>query len=290
VAKQAKSKLDPETRKKANEVATRSGIPMALAYRVVRGEMTLNEALKRMLFEHKVAQLIEQHGLLRSAAVNVALGTLDLERAVLAEQLRMSPARQPYRSVLADLVRSGAEATFLAYGEAPILARVRRNERYDCLLGLADGSDRPLEKHSLLLVSPTASAADLGAYLERDEALASEKLGPSTSYKERFRSNKRVLFQHHRDEVLTRVVLRDGTLLTGRIGWFGIWEFELALVEPRTRSAGPMVVVFRHAMHDLGPAPERSAPVKGKAPAKGKAPVKGKAPAKAPRGGRKAGR
>lgn len=247
--------MDPELAAKAEEIASRSGLPMGLATQVARGRLSLNDALKKLMEREKVERLAQQHGLVIPLAQAVVWGKLTLEHALLAKGLRECPDWQPERSLLHRLKDTQGEATFYAFGEEPFVARVAKNEQFDVVLAVEGQEERRLTKHFLKLVSAEATAEDLAPLLGVDEAVAARALGPSTSYRDRFRSKKRILFKHYRDHLPTRVVLRDGTVLVGFMGWFGKWEFELALVKPgkKLKKKKPVarVVVFRHALQSL---------------------------------------
>lgn len=242
---------------KAREIAERSGLPMALAREVAEGKCSLNDALYRLMRREKAERLVAQHGLERAAAFNVAAGHISLETALLQKGLNECEARQPDRSVLVDLRTSGQPGCFFLFGEAAVQARVTAVDTYDVVLAPeGETGERRLPKHELRFVSPELSVEEVEKVTSRDAPVGEQGLGPSTSYRDRFRSSKKVLYRHFRDRVPTRVTLRDGTVLTGFVGWFGKWEFELALVDPSKKKpskAKPVgaVVIFRHALHTL---------------------------------------
>lgn len=246
---------------KAAEIAKRSGLPLPLAQEVAAGTCTLNEALRRLMRGDKADRLVRAHGLSKTVAMAVVDGKTTLEAALLAKGLEECEARQPDRSVLLDLRASGQPGCFFAFGEEPWSARVTAIEKYEVVLA-PEGTleERKVPKHSLRFVAPELVAPEVQRLLGTAPEVASLGLGPSTSYRDRFRSSKRILYAHHRDRVPTRVVLRDGTVLTGFVGWFGKWEFELELIDPRKAKpakAKPVgaVVIFRHALQAVEPLP-----------------------------------
>lgn len=244
---------------KAAEIAKRSGLPLPLAQEVAAGTCTLNEALHRLMRGDKADRLARAHGLSKTVAMAVVDGKTTLDAALLAKGLEECEARQPDRSVLLDLRASGQPGCFFAFGEEPWSGRVTALEKYDVVLA-PEGTleERKLPKHALRFVATELVAPEVQQLMGSAPEVASLCLGPSTSYRDRFRSSKRVLYKHHRDRVPTRVVLRDGTVLTGLVGWFGKWEFELQLIDPRKAKpakAKPVgaVVIFRHALHTVEP-------------------------------------
>ena len=245
------------TQAKIHELMQRSGLPHGLAREVMEGTCTLNQALHRLMRREKAERLVRQHGFSLSAAFSVASGHTTVEDQLVLQGLSHCEARQPDRSVLVDLRTSGGEGLFFVFGEEPFTARVSAVERYDVVLDVEGGSEgRRIQKHDIKFVSPDLLREDLDRLLSEEPSLLDQGLGSSKNYRDRFRSSKKVLFKHHRDRLPTRVVLRDGTVLTGFVGWFGKWEFELALLDPRKKhqaKAKPSgsVVIFRHALHSL---------------------------------------
>jgi hypothetical protein len=248
-------------------IADQTGLPLPLAKQVASGKLTIDDAVIRYQQDAEVNSLMEKHGLSQGDAFAVATGDLTVERALLAKGLRECKAYQRGRSVLRDLHASGEPAIFYAFGEPPFEACVNELGQYDVWLRPAaadapeDDAPRKLPKHALKLVSCELSRDGLEELLHTDAEVAELSLGTSTSYRDRFRTSKRVLYGHHTDGIPTRVVLRDGTVLVGRVGWFGKWELELRLQAPDDTGQPPgepssagSVVVFRHALYALEPA------------------------------------
>jgi sRNA-binding regulator protein Hfq len=246
--KTRKPAFSPEILQKAADISSRTGIDKKRAIGVALGRTTVQEVLKEMMVEEKAERYIRQHDLARGTAFAVARGIQTLENALLLKSLRQSESWQPDRSVLWDLKKSKSTGIFYIYGRKPLAARVTQITKYDCWLAPPDEADEKaeeLQKHDILLVCPPEQHTELETHKSVDSAVAEKQLGPSVNYSTRARSSKRTLFRHHRDNILTRVVLRDGTVLEGKVDWFGKWEFRLLLSE----TCG--VVVFRHAMYAL---------------------------------------
>lgn len=281
------SKIEGETmseqKEKALALSEQSGISESLALRVVRGKLTLNEAVRKLMVEERIAKLMEKHGISRADASKVAVGKLTLEDVNLIKELRGSPARQPDRNVLKDLHRAQASGVFCCFGRPMFGARVEAVSPFACLLRIeaggaldsgeasargdsgeasegGDGEASELRKVEILLVAPAATPTELEARIDVDPEVAELGLGPSYSYKDRFRSSKRVLYHHYRDRLCTRVVFRDGRQIEGWVGWSGKWEFQLLFDRPPADHADrealfvdapASVVIFRHAMYRL---------------------------------------
>ena len=209
------------------------------------GQTTVADVLKEMMVRDRVEKITKKHGISRDRAFAVTRNKLSLEEAILLHEMAECPEWQPEKSVLIDLLESGSQAVFRAYGEPDFNASVEKLTKFDCWLKRGDAPSKEYQKHDLLLVVEPDSVEELSRLQQTDEDVKTKGLGPSVTYKDRHRSRKRILFKHHRDELKTRVTLRDSTVLEGRVGWFGKWEFSLEL-SPTCR-----VVVFRHAMYRL---------------------------------------
>jgi sRNA-binding regulator protein Hfq len=233
--------------KKADEIVDRTGIDKRDAIRVALGKTTVQDVLKRMMVEEKAAKLVRRHGLPRSVAFNVVRGQVSLDQAVLLKELKESESWQPERSILIERHESKEPAVFYAFGREPFVADVTKLTKYDCWLARPDEEPEELQKHELILACDPAVQPELEERKTTDERVAAMELGPSERYTDRFRSSKRVLFRHHKEKTPIRVVFRNGMVIEGHVGWFGKWEFSLA-VSPTCE-----VVVFRHAMHSLEP-------------------------------------
>ena len=237
--------VTPKVLAKADDIVAKTGIEKKAAIRVALGQTTVTEVLKEMMARDRVEKLTKQHGISRDRAFAVVKNKLPLKEAILLQEMKECPQWQPEKSILIELHESGAVRVFRTYGAADFTATVEKLTKFDCWLKTGDDAPKEYQKHDLLLVADPDGVEELNRLQKVDDEVKAKGLGPSVSYRDRYRSRKRVLYRHHRDELKTRVTLRDGTVLVGRVGWFGKWEFSLQL------SSTCRVVVFRHAMYDL---------------------------------------
>jgi hypothetical protein len=297
-----KSPYTPEQRAKADELMERSGIPRPMALQVASGQMTLNDALTRLMRKEQARKLAEKEGIELNEAFHVLSGKVSVEQLQILKQLKVSPARQPDRSVLVDLLESGAPAMFHRFGHEPYEARVVGVEKYDCTLESPDGEREELQKHELKLAAPLPATAGEGASpsaaseeqapgptFSHDAEVAAQELGPSIRFTDRFRSSKRVLFRLYRDQIPMRVTFRDGEQLEGYVGWHGKYEYQLLgaipIDEDLTRPLAPgHVVIFRHAMQRIDELPPAAPEAATEAPAAPEAAPAAGAKAEADRG------
>jgi hypothetical protein len=126
-----------------------------MALQVATGELTLNDALTRLMRKDKARKLVAKEGWTMNEALQIVDGMLSPEQLQILKELKKSPARQPDRSVLLDLLESGRPGRFHRFGHEPYVARVVSVEKYDCTLEDAAGEREELEKHELKLVAPT---------------------------------------------------------------------------------------------------------------------------------------
>ena len=82
-----RSSQHSERREKLSELMA-MGLPEALAKAVASGHMPLNDALEQMAQAAQVERLIAKHGLVRSVAVQVAMGQMDLDTLLQRRRLK----------------------------------------------------------------------------------------------------------------------------------------------------------------------------------------------------------
>ncbi len=272
IKKRSVQKVSREIVEKAKSISAKTGIEMRYALKVAKGDTTVAAALKEMMIREKAKKLEEKYEIPRNHAMDVAQGKFTVEDALLLIDMQKSPEWRPEQSILIELNENREKCLFYRFGEEPFTAVVEEITKYDCRLASEEGEPREFPKHELMMAAYPDAAEELKKQIGTDEKVKALDLGPSTSYRDRFRSKKRILFKHHRDEIKTRITLRDGSVLTGTIGWFGKWEF-LLRVNPRCE-----VVVFRHALHNFEELNQNGSPVEKKAEPNQKSIAKNVAP------------
>ncbi len=236
----------PALAKKAAEIAERTGLSQKDALRVASGKVTVQKVLKEMLVREKLKVLIGRGELNPMYVPAIVAGQMPLERAKFLTRLLDDESWRSTQSIFEDLVESGKARVFFLFGREPFAAKVPKISKYDVWFQREDGDEvEQTEKHNVILSCETEELDELLAARSVDESVAAKALGPSVSYKDRFRSDKEVFYKHSLSQEPIRVTFRDGMVVTGRVGWFGRWEFQLKLSE----TCQP--VVFRHAMYSL---------------------------------------
>ncbi len=250
--RKSKPRMPPEVYEKVKALQARTGLPFREAAWVVQGKATVQQVLLRLMKEEKLKKLVDKGELDPMFVPAVLGGTMSLDRAKYVTQLLRDEAWRSTRSVLEELHESGDTAVFFLFGREPFEATVPKLSKYDVWLQRA-GEEEPEEtqKHNILYVCRVEEKQEFLSLVDRNEEVAKLGLGASTNYQDRFRSTKETLYEHHRRGIRTRVTFRDGSVLVGKIGWFGKWEFELEMTE----TCRP--VIFRHAMYALEAVEER---------------------------------
>jgi len=228
---------------KVRELAEKTGISHRDAARVVSGKMTVAAVLKEMMQREKLRPLIDRGELEESLAGQVVRGMITLDKGLLMTRLHKTSDWRGTQSLFDDLLGAGETAMFFMFGREPFEANVKENLKYDVVLMTGDDQIEKVVKHDIIMVCKKEELDELLSARTVDGELAKQQLGPSTSFVDRFRSRKETLFDLHEKQRAVRVTFRDGTILEGRMGWFGKWEVQLVVSE------GCAPVVFLHAFH-----------------------------------------
>ena len=241
-----KASVPPKLAKKAEEIAQRTGLGRRDAMRVASGKVTVQQVLKEMLVREKLKAEVAK-GELDSMYVPAIVGRqMTLDRAKFLTRLLKDEAWRSTASILDELAESGRERAFVLFGRDPFVAKIARISKYDVWFQIGEGGEpEQIEKHNIIVSCAVEELDELEGATQFDDAVRSKHLGASVSYKDRFRSDKEVLYRYHLSGEPIRVTFRDGRVLTGQVGWFGRWEFELKVSD----TCKP--VVFRHAMYAL---------------------------------------
>ncbi len=239
-------RIHPKLAQKARELSERTGLGTKDALRVARGQVTVQQVLKEMLVREKLKAEVERGDLDPMYIPSIISGQMPLERAKRLTNLLRDDAWRSTASILDDMPESGEERVFFLFGRNPLVARVPKITKYDVWLQQGDDRDpEQTEKHNIILSCRVEELDNVISAQSTDMKVAELDLGPSSSYKDRFRSDKEILYDHHLSGAPIRVTFRNGMVLEGQVGWFGRWEFEL-IVSKRCRP-----VLFRHAMYAL---------------------------------------
>ena len=238
------SKQKQEMRNEAQALAKEKGVPLVHAYRIIKGQTSLNEVLKGMMRKERFEHLVRREGIDRELAGQVASGHLSKQRAVTLT--RMRTLRGEKLHVDAIKIAEGAEhpVAIDVFAEGWVVGKVTVARPYDFDFVPQGGAEhRMLYKHD---VKAICSAADLPAVkqaLTQDESVKGEGLVGTEARDARVRPDDEWMLQLAGEERIVRFTMRDGEAMLGRIRSFGRWDAELVL------PGGETLAVFFHGLH-----------------------------------------
>ncbi|MBL8786018.1 MAG: hypothetical protein JNJ59_14050 [Deltaproteobacteria bacterium] len=233
-----------ELKAQAQKLAKDKGVPLVHAYRILKGQTTLNDVLKGMMRKERFEQLVAREGVDRELAGQVASGHLPKQRAVLLTRMRTLRKQKLHidgiKAAEVEKKRVGLDI----FGRGWVLGRVRAARPYDFDF-LADGADKAekLFKHE---VKAVCYAEDLDAAKRassQDEVVTALALASTEDRGERVRPTDDAMLLFIDDQRIVRFTMRDGEQLLGRLRSFGRWDAELVL------DGGETITVFFHGLH-----------------------------------------
>ncbi|MCB9781095.1 MAG: hypothetical protein H6742_21185 [Alphaproteobacteria bacterium] len=228
-----------QLKQQAEALVRDTGIPRPWAFQVARGEVTLNDVLKRLSVHDRVDQLVRRHGLDRSLAFQVARGEADLD-AVLERQRRVEHVdRNKERSVLLSASTTGDPLTLHLHGLTTRTGRIVAVRPFE--IDVDDGSG-PVAVHKLDIklahadgVGPTVDEIPGGRVAAQ----------PVKRPQDRWHLSDKRAFAALDSGRKVRLTSLEGDVVTGTLTWVGRWELGL-----RQGSGGAAIdlVFFRHAL------------------------------------------
>ena len=242
--KGTRAREQDDERKKARELAERTGVPIWGAFRVIRGELSLNDLLKTMLRRDKFRRLRDREGLDADLAGHVASGTLSQWRAQLLQDMRKTGRTKFTRDRLKMVALEKTPVAICRFGtDEWEVGMVTRTRTYDFQFR-GDGEPGFVFKHDVKMLCEAAHLPVITASLKRDKRVLQEGLAASRERKDRYRPDDELLARLVGEDRQRRWVLRDGTVVNGRLVAFGRWDVDLAVDDEAS------VTVFFHALHE----------------------------------------
>jgi hypothetical protein len=233
-----------ELKAEAQKLAKDKGVPLVHAYRILKGQTTLNDVLKGMMRKERFEQLVAREGVDRELAGQVASGHLPKQRAVLLTRMRTLRKQKLHidgiKAAEVDKKRVGLSV----FGRGWILGRVRAARPYDFDF-LQDGADKPdkLFKHDVKAICMADDIEAIRRACSQDDVVAKEGLVATEDRAQRVRPHDDIMLRFIDDQRVIRFTMRDGEQLLGRLRSFGRWDAELVLDD------GETVTVFFHGLH-----------------------------------------
>ena len=229
-------------KQKAAELAKRSGIPPALAIRVVRGLTTMNEVLQEMWVLEKRDKLVRE-GMDPSLAGQVARGRLQADRARRVQAI-WAAQHAPFKSDVLKRMPAGTPAGLSLFGDGLLReGRILDVTRYDFVFQ-EDGAEaaRSVRKHLLKFYCRPEDLEAVRGCAGRDGEVAGLGLSASEHLSDRFRPKQGTALAWVSGRKPVRLVLRDGDTITGVPVRVALFEIDLAVGE------SARVSVLTHAL------------------------------------------
>ena len=233
-------------RREAQELANRTGVPLWGAFRIVRGEVTLNELLKSMMRREKF-QRLQKDGLDPDLAGHVASGSLPQWRAAVLQEMRTAGRAKFTRDRIEMAALESLPTALWAFGHDDWLAgRIQRARTYDFMFA-AEGvaETESIFKHDVKMMCHPDDLEVVRTGRRFDKRVLTEGLGASRDRKDRYRPTDELLSRAREKGKTVRWVFRDGTSIEGRILAFGRWDVDIVV---GTDGSAPATVFF-HALH-----------------------------------------
>lgn len=233
-----------ELKAEAQKLAKDKGILTVHAYRILKGQTTLNDVLKSMMRKERFDQLVQRDGIDRELAGQVASGHLPKPRAVTLTRMRKVRKQKPNIDGIKAAELEKKRVGLAVFGRGWVLGRIRAARPYDFDF-LADGADKPdkLFKHDVKAICLAEDIEAVKRACSTDEAIAKLGLVATEDRAQRVRPHDDVMLKFIDDQRVVRFTMRDGEQLLGRLRSFGRWDAELVLDD------GETVSIFFHGLH-----------------------------------------
>lgn len=233
-----------ELKAQAQKLAKEKGVPLVHAYRILKGQTTLNDVLKGMMRKERFEQLVTREGVDRELAGQVASGHLPKQRAVLLTRMRTLRKQKLHidgiKAAEVDKKKIGIDV----FGRGWLLGRVRAARPYDFDF-LPDGAEKAdkLFKHDVKAVCTSEDFEAAKGACETDPEIAALGLAQTEDREQRVRPTDDTMLRFIDEQKVVRFTMRDGEQILGRLRSFGRWDAELVL------EGGELVTVFFHGLH-----------------------------------------
>ncbi len=240
------TKEKEELRAVAMQLAKDKGVPIVHAYRILKGQATLNDVLKGMMRKERFEQLVIREGIDRELAGQVASGHLSKKRAQILTRMRV--LRGPKLHVDGVAAAHGSKelyaVNFFVDGWKVGYVKVARPYDFDFL---EEGSVElhTRFKHDVKAICPAADLPAVKESMTTDDVVKSQGLGGTEQRAERVRPDDEWMLKLVAGGRVVRFTMRDGDGYVGQLRAFGRWDADLVL------PGGEVVTVFFHGLHPV---------------------------------------
>lgn len=233
-----------ELKAQAQKLAKEKGVPLVHAYRILKGQTTLNDVLKGMMRKERFDQLVTREGVDRELAGQVASGHLPKQRAVLLTRMRTLRKQKLHIDGIKAAEVEKKKIGIDVFGRGWLLGRVRAARPYDFDF-LPDGAEKAdkLFKHDVKAVCTSEDFEAAKAACEADPDIAALGLAQTEDREQRVRPTDDTMLRFIDEQKVVCFTMRDGEQILGRLRSFGRWDAELVL------EGGELVTVFFHGLH-----------------------------------------
>jgi len=233
-----------ELKSQAQKLAKDKGVPLVHAYRILKGQASLNDVLKGMMRKERFDQLVAREGIDRELAGQVASGHLPKQRAVLLTRMRTLRKQKLHIDGIKAAELEKKRVALDLFGKGWTIGRVRAARPYDFDF-LADGAEKVDKyfKHDVKALCQVEDLEPTTRASSQDERIVALSLGATEDREQRIRPEDDLMLRFIDDQRIVRFTMRDGEQILGRLRSFGRWDAELVL------DGGEVITVFFHGLH-----------------------------------------
>ncbi len=234
-------------KEQAHQLAKDKGVPLVHAYRILKGQTSLNEVLKSMMRKERFDQLVQREGIDRELAGQVASGHLSHKRAKTLTKMRELRGRKLHVDGVSAVAGTKERVALDLFTEGWVIGWVKAARAYDfdLLEDGGDGSTRMVHKHDVKAMCLVDELPAIKTALTRDDVVASQSLAGTEDRQARVRPDDDWMIGLVEGRRMVRCTMRDGEAFLGVLRSFGRWDAELVL------PGGETVTVFFHGLHPV---------------------------------------
>lgn len=217
-----------DARARAEEIVRTSNIPLNLALLVARGQRTLNDIVLQMAREAEVERLMARHGLSRALAMQVARGEVKLEEVLRKHRQLEYMATNRDRSALTEALANGSAIAIALHGGRLLRGKVADVETYDVILDVEGAGRERVPKVQIKYAYDPAQYKQIRKSMRFDAARKGAH-DPILRPQDRYGCSDRRLFRYLDTGTLVAATTLEGEVLGGKVVWMSRWEFALKL-------------------------------------------------------------
>ncbi len=238
---------DPALERRIDALVQDNGLSRAVATQVALGRVELNDILRKMALNAEVEGIIRKHDLSRALATQVALGQAELDAVLFKRAQAEYFESTGLRSLLTDAETSGEPVALALHGNRNIEALVKKVDQYEFDIEVGGVPER-LHKLQVKWGARAEDRKKVGRSLGWDKALKGAVTEPVGRPQDRYGCSNRRIYGYMDRGTTVVVRLVEGEIFKGQVSWVSRFEFGL------TVKGKVDAVIFRHAMIHIGEA------------------------------------